>query len=564
MCLIVRCLLQNLAELAVRFALSEGEVLKVLHELGLSKRESEVYFFLSQHGMQQVASISTRLKIERVQTYRTLRNLQEKGVIEATLEAPTRFAAIPFETLLDSLVKTKKAEASTLEAKRTELMSYWRSLSAKGLENPVPKFRVLIDRKRIYAEIKRLISDAKEEILGLTTGLDIIQEDLAGIFDSMVDLAGKNRSLQLKMLTSISKENMEIVEEKLGASNKYLNIQWCHLALGSRAYQFVIRDTTEVILYVTYGNRSPLSNQQDSGLCIVSEVFVSALRQSFMEMWNNAVPAKERILELKTGKPPTETVVIRDPKDAQAKLLSVLGSAEKDATAIFSSDMLNASLKKEFFDYSKEPIRFRVMAPIDLDNLQAAMELSETFEVRSVPISYLMMLIVDQRHLFIFKTLAEKAGVGSSSYLENMFYSNDQRYVERVGGMLDDIWKRGTDVRDLMSARSAPTLNYLVSESDSVTKLVDCMVRDKVSSVTVTDLSGNPVGMVSQRDVLEKVVNLRKDPDKTSAKAIMSMPILSIDSDESIMEVFKMMHKTGMRKAAVLKDGKLTGMFKMG
>ena len=99
-------------------ALSEEDVLKVLNELGLSKRESEVYIFLSQHGMQQVASISTRLKIERVQTYRILKNLQEKGVIEATLEMPTRFVAIPFNTLLDSLVKTKMAEATTLEAKK--------------------------------------------------------------------------------------------------------------------------------------------------------------------------------------------------------------------------------------------------------------------------------------------------------------------------------------------------------------------------------------------------------------------------------------------------------------
>jgi len=543
-------------------ALSEEDVLKVLNELGLSKRESEVYIFLSQQGMQQVASISTRLKIERVQTYRILKNLQEKGVIEATLEAPTRFAVVSFDTLLDSLVRTKMAEATALEAKKNELASYWRNLSAKAPEYPVPKFRVLTDRKRIYDEIKRLIVEARAEVLELTTGLDIAQEDLAGIFDSMVDVARKNRALQVKTLTSVSKENMSIVEEKLRSSNRNLNIQWRHLDLGSRAYQFIMRDAAEVILYVTYGSKSPLSNQPDSGLCISSEVFVSTLRQSFMDMWRDAVPAMERVLELKTGKPPTETLVIRDSREAQAKLTSVLSSAGKDAIAIFSSDMLNGSLKKNLFDYLKKPIRFRIMAPIDLDNLEASMELSETFEMRSVPISYLMMMVVDYRHLFIFKTPTKQIEAEDSLDLENLFYTNDQRYVERVGNMLDDIWKRGTDVRELVSGKTARPLSCQVAGSDSVTNLIELMIENKASSVIVTE-RGSPVGIVSERDVLEKVVKPRKNPDSTRAKAIMSLPILSVESAEPLAEAMKIMHKTGMRKVAVFKNGKLSGMFKI-
>lgn len=544
--------------------LSEGDVLRVLQDLGLSKRESEVYIFLSQHGMQQVTSISMRLKIERVQTYRILKNLQDKSVIEATLETPTRFAAVPFDRLLDSLIKTRRAEATALENKKIELISYWRNLSAKAFEYPIPKFRVLIDQKRIYAEIIRLVNEAKKEVLGLTTSSDIIQEDLAGILDLMTSLARKNRTLQLKMLTSISKENMKIVEEKLrGVSRGNLNVQWRHLDTGSKGYpQFMMRDGEEVILYVTYGNKSSLPRQPDSGLCINSEMFVSALRQSFLDIWHNATPAVERIGELKTGRPVAETLVIRDAEEARAKLSNVLSAAEKDAVVILSSDMLNGSLKKEFFNHSEKPVRFRIMAPIDLDNLEAANELSETFEIRSVPISYLTMMAVDYRHLFIFNTPPKKISTGNLPSLENLFYTNDQRYVERVGSMLDDIWKRGTDVRELVSGKTARMLSCQVSSSDSVTKLIDCMIKNKASSVIVTE-RGSPVGIIGERDVLEKVVKPRKDPDKTYAKAIMSMPILSVESNEPLVEAIKIMRKTGMRKVAVFKNGQLSGMFKL-
>lgn len=544
--------------------MSGEEVLKVLRELGLSKRESEVYIFLSQYGMQQVTSISTRLKIERVQTYRILKNLQDKGMIEATLEAPARFAALPFGTLLDSLVRTKKAEAATLEAKKNQLLSYWEKLSAKTLENPIPKFRVLIDQKRIYAEIVRLINEAREEILVLTTGLDVVYEDLSGILDSMIRLARKNQAFQLKMLTGIAKENMKIVEEKLEETQGKMNFQWRHVDLGSRVYpQFMIRDGKEAILYLTYGNKTPLSSQPDSGLCISSEMFVSALKQSFMEIWHNAVPAEEKIAELKTGKPVTETLVIRDAEEAKTKLEGVLNSAQKDAIAILSSDMLNESLKKVFFNFPERPVKFRIMAPIDLDNLQAANELSETFEIRSVPISYLTMMTVDYKHLFIFKASSKKTTAGNLPSLENLFYTNDQRYVERVCGMLDDIWKRGTDVRELVSGKTPRMLSYEVPSVDSVSNVVDCMIKNRVSSVVVIE-RGSPVGIITERDVLEKVVKPRKDPDKTGARTIMSIPILSVESNEPLVDAMKIMKKTGMRKVAVFKNGKLSGMFKMG
>jgi len=105
--------------------LSEEGIIQVLRDLGLSRREAEVYIFLSRRGPQGAGSVSTMLKIERVQTYRALKSLQEKGIVEATLEAPTRFSAVPFDNLLNSLITTRKSRISELEAQREALENYW-------------------------------------------------------------------------------------------------------------------------------------------------------------------------------------------------------------------------------------------------------------------------------------------------------------------------------------------------------------------------------------------------------------------------------------------------------
>ena len=44
------------------------------------------------------------------------------------------------------------------------------------------------------------------------------------------------------------------------------------------------------------------------------------------------------------------------------------------------------------------------MAPIDLDNLEAAKILSSRYKVKHVPINYLNLMIVDSKALFMFKS----------------------------------------------------------------------------------------------------------------------------------------------------------------
>jgi sugar-specific transcriptional regulator TrmB len=183
--------------------LSEKDVTRFLQILGLSKREIQVYMFLAKSGVQSTSFVAKRLKMERVQAYRTFKKLQEKGYIEATLERPTRFSIVPFEALVDSFINAKKNEVSNLNDQKQDLLKAWQSISAPESEYPVAKFSIITGKKKIHSKMLNMIEESKAQVTILTTALGFVQEDIAGIFDSAVTLTNE-RKVQFQIITDIT------------------------------------------------------------------------------------------------------------------------------------------------------------------------------------------------------------------------------------------------------------------------------------------------------------------------------------------------------------------------
>jgi CBS domain-containing protein len=118
------------------------------------------------------------------------------------------------------------------------------------------------------------------------------------------------------------------------------------------------------------------------------------------------------------------------------------------------------------------------------------------------------------------------------------------------------------DVHEITSGPAARTPIVKVSSNVIASKIIDSMLENNVSSVVVTE-NDEPVGIVTERDLLEKILKRKKDPARTYAKDIMSIPIIVADSDQSLAEALKAMRAKGLRKLAVLRNGKLAAMLTM-
>lgn len=102
-------------------------MIKTLESLGLKHDDAEVYVYLAQNCPQKVKDLAEALKTYKRQLYRSLKNLQRKGIISANQEHPALFSAISFDKVLDQFIKANREEAQRIEENREQILSMWRS-----------------------------------------------------------------------------------------------------------------------------------------------------------------------------------------------------------------------------------------------------------------------------------------------------------------------------------------------------------------------------------------------------------------------------------------------------
>ena len=97
------------------------------------------------------------MKIDKAEVYRVLTNLQTKGLVEKTLEAPTRFTATPFERAIDSFIKYKRDEANLVEKTKNELIKDWKHITRAAEHPSFEKFVVIEGWRKIYPRISQMM-----------------------------------------------------------------------------------------------------------------------------------------------------------------------------------------------------------------------------------------------------------------------------------------------------------------------------------------------------------------------------------------------------------------------
>ena len=108
-------------------------------------------------------------------------------------------------------------------------------------------------------------------------------------------------------------------------------------------------------------------------------------------------------------------------------------------------------------------------------------------------------------------------------------------------------------VRDIMK-RNVKT----VRTDDSVHNAVVKMNKFRIGSVIVTN-NGRPVGIITERNILMRIVEPRLDPGTVKAKNIMSSPLITIDSNAAVEEAALIMARKGIKKLPIVKKDKVVG-----
>ncbi|MDH5439770.1 MAG: CBS domain-containing protein [Candidatus Bathyarchaeota archaeon] len=94
--------------------------------------------------------------------------------------------------------------------------------------------------------------------------------------------------------------------------------------------------------------------------------------------------------------------------------------------------------------------------------------------------------------------------------------------------------------------------------SDTISSIAEKMVSKNIGAVIIMS-GGTPTGIVTERDIVEKIVRARRDPNKTRAQEVMSSPLLSIEVDRSVADALRLMRDRKTRRLAVTRKGRLVG-----
>ena len=117
------------------------------------------------------------------------------------------------------------------------------------------------------------------------------------------------------------------------------------------------------------------------------------------------------------------------------------------------------------------------------------------------------------------------------------------------------------DYADKKAANVAETGIVMVDESVSIADVAKTMRENGVSSVLVSaSTTKEPIGIVTERDILYRVVAEHRGPFKTALKEIMSSPLVTIDGSALVKEAVMLMRENAIRRLPVTKEGRVVGM----
>ncbi len=109
-------------------------------------------------------------------------------------------------------------------------------------------------------------------------------------------------------------------------------------------------------------------------------------------------------------------------------------------------------------------------------------------------------------------------------------------------------------------AVSAYTSSFAqVAPDDSVVRAAKAMQKAGATEAIVV-IQANPAGIVTERDILYKVVAAGSDPSSIKVSEIMTSPVETIEESSKVAEAIAKMSKLGVRRLGVTRKGKIVGM----
>lgn len=94
----------------------------------------------------------------------------------------------------------------------------------------------------------------------------------------------------------------------------------------------------------------------------------------------------------------------------------------------------------------------------------------------------------------------------------------------------------------------------IVDPNTSCGRIARIMRDKKIGSVILADDNGKPVGIVTERDLVHRVMALEKDPDMCYAHQVSSKPVVAVGVHADVEMVVDLMNDYKIRRIVIVDD----------
>jgi sugar-specific transcriptional regulator TrmB len=273
----------------------DNEFLSRLIGFGLSEKEAQLYYHLLKYGAKPPSLLAKSLKTYREDIYRTLTSLIDKGMVNPSLETPTVYSAVDLDIALDAALKKHESELRQMEMRKLELQE----LSKQQRFRPSDEFatfKILKSVKETMAMSITLVNSLKEEYLVCINEFIATVADLFGINEAgkaFIDRGGKVRAIY-----NITPTVIELTQHLL---NIGYDIRHFDQYSG---IMFTVFDRKHSLIAINADFKRMSLEESMSALLSDDQTYANYLISTFEVLWQQSVPAAQRLEELLKDVPP--------------------------------------------------------------------------------------------------------------------------------------------------------------------------------------------------------------------------------------------------------------------
>jgi sugar-specific transcriptional regulator TrmB len=255
-----------------------------VQQMGLSHQEAVLYSCLVALGPSSARHVSESARMPREDSYRTLKRLEARGLVQVELGNPSIFVAVDPRTAVRSFVGSIERRSDELKEKAYELGVWLESIkdtASRGEVGPVnheSAVRILWGQQ-VFLELEKALKKCDEHYEGVLSPAAFLRSPNFGVVEMLA--SASSRGVMVRVITEETPQTIEAVR-------RYSRVFQSRSHEGvSQGMRFSIVDRSRIIMALS---DVPAAPEHVSCLCACVPTLARGLGLYFEQTWRDSRP----------------------------------------------------------------------------------------------------------------------------------------------------------------------------------------------------------------------------------------------------------------------------------